>query len=230
MVSPGDRPSKDLTLRARIRDAAMHLFAEKGFAGTSFRMVAEAAGVSTGAVQHHFSAKEALRQACDDHAIGTLLDTARSALADSGGQPGFRVAMYGGNELGTRYLARAMVDGSPAAAALFDAGAELAEEWMAATSPQGFADRADRVRDAAAVMSAMHLGTIVLHEHLSRRMQADVLGQAHRIAAGMVDVYTVMADFLASPQGSELFGIVRGAADVNADAGQGAGARDGDGE
>lgn len=195
--SPGtDRPTEDLTVRARIRDVALRLFSEHGVAGTSLRGVAEAAGVSTGAMQHHFGSKAGLRQACDDHAIGVLLEQARGAM--SGPQPQLTAAVFAGTAPSTRYLARALVDDSPAAADLFDAGAELAESWLSTAWPDRFLERSERARDAAAVMAGMHLGTVVLHEHLSRRMGVDVLApeHAHRIGAGMADVYPAVASHL----------------------------------
>ena len=203
---PADRPSEDLTARARIRDVALALFAEHGAAGTSLRGVAGAAGVSTGLVQHHFGSKAGLQQACDDHAIGTLIEQAERAMEGGGHQPGFVEGMSASSELSTRYLARALVDGSPAAAALFDAGSALAEKWLSTQWPERFPPGSARVRDAAATMSSMHLGTLVLHEHLSRRMGANVLDRAHahRIPLGITDTYTAMAAYLDSPGGADL--------------------------
>ena len=45
----------DLAPRARIREAALRLYAEHGTQATSIRMVAEEAGMSAGAVMHHFT-------------------------------------------------------------------------------------------------------------------------------------------------------------------------------
>ncbi len=50
----------DLTARARIRDAAFRLFAERGSEATSFRQIAELAEVSPGLITHHFGTKDAL--------------------------------------------------------------------------------------------------------------------------------------------------------------------------
>lgn len=60
----------DLTAAARIRNAALRSFAERGFAGTSMRGVAEAAGVSPALVQHHFGSKGGLRVAVDEFVVG----------------------------------------------------------------------------------------------------------------------------------------------------------------
>lgn len=56
---------QDLTAKARIRNAALDLFAEQGADRVSMRAVAAAAGVTVGLVQHHFKTKEGLRSAVD---------------------------------------------------------------------------------------------------------------------------------------------------------------------
>ena len=66
--------SSDLTSRARLRDAAIELFAERGFDKTSVKAIAEAAGVSPGLVIHHYGSKDELRRVCDEHVIAKLLD------------------------------------------------------------------------------------------------------------------------------------------------------------
>jgi TetR/AcrR family transcriptional regulator, regulator of cefoperazone and chloramphenicol sensitivity len=58
--------SADLTAAARIRDAAIELFGQQGFA-VGLRTIAEAAGVSAALVIHHFGSKDGLRRACDDY-------------------------------------------------------------------------------------------------------------------------------------------------------------------
>ena len=46
--------------RSLILEAALQLFSKQGYRGTSIREIAEAAGLSTGNVYHHFPDKEAL--------------------------------------------------------------------------------------------------------------------------------------------------------------------------
>ena len=65
----GDRSAEDLTARARIRDAALRLFAERGLDGTTIRDIAKEAGVSGGLIRHHFGSKDGLRSACDVYAL-----------------------------------------------------------------------------------------------------------------------------------------------------------------
>ncbi len=52
--------SKRDETRERILDAALALFRERGFDGTTMRDVADAAGLSAGAAYYHFASKEAL--------------------------------------------------------------------------------------------------------------------------------------------------------------------------
>jgi TetR/AcrR family transcriptional regulator, regulator of cefoperazone and chloramphenicol sensitivity len=62
----------DLTAKARIRNAALDLFATKGAASTTIREVASAAGVTHGLVVHHFTNKEGLRRSVRQHVIELL--------------------------------------------------------------------------------------------------------------------------------------------------------------
>ena len=56
---------EDLTAKARIRNAALDLYAERGEDRVSLRAVAAAAGVAVGLVQHHFKTKDGLRVAVE---------------------------------------------------------------------------------------------------------------------------------------------------------------------
>ncbi|MFD6222382.1 TetR/AcrR family transcriptional regulator [Nocardia asteroides] len=56
---------EDLTAKARIRNAALDLYAEHGEDRVSMRGVATAAGVTVGLVQHHFKTKDGLRAAVE---------------------------------------------------------------------------------------------------------------------------------------------------------------------
>ena len=48
--------------RRAILDAALHLFSTQGYRSTSTRDIAEAAGISTGALYHHFADKDVIFQ------------------------------------------------------------------------------------------------------------------------------------------------------------------------
>ncbi|PRX90758.1 TetR/AcrR family transcriptional regulator [Allonocardiopsis opalescens] len=205
-TDPGGTAAGDLTGRARIRDAALRVFAERGFKGATVQLIADAAGVSTGLIRHHFGSKEGLREVCDAFAIGALLDQADRSLGDEAAEPGFMTGMLNESEASSRYLARALIEGSPAASALFDKGTRAAEGFLSQRWPDRFPPGSAAVRDAAAVMGAMHLGPLVLHAHLSRLMGADVLARAHaaRTPAAMVAVYGAMAEFFGGTEGARI--------------------------
>src|SRR5215218_9209360 len=116
--------TSDLTARARIRLAALRLFASQGFEATSTRAIAAEAGVSHALVRHHFGSKEGLRQAIDED----VLDAFDSALAGFDRQsPGSdRMAvlgaasaqLFGADEVRRDYLRRALLEGSELSAQL----------------------------------------------------------------------------------------------------------------
>lgn len=64
MVNPR-ATNEDLTAKARIRNAALDLYAQHGESRVSLRAVAAEAGVAVGLVQHHFKTKANLREAVD---------------------------------------------------------------------------------------------------------------------------------------------------------------------
>ena len=66
MRSAGDEA--DLTARAKIRNTALRLFAERGHEAVTVREIAAGAGVSPALVLHHFGSKAGLRAAVDEHA------------------------------------------------------------------------------------------------------------------------------------------------------------------
>jgi AcrR family transcriptional regulator len=82
-LKQGEKSEKS---RAAILDSALTLFSKQGYRGTSIREIAEAAGLSTGNVYHHFPDKEAL--------FRTLLDQYWEAI-DSPDFP-FNKALAGG--------------------------------------------------------------------------------------------------------------------------------------
>ncbi|SFB49772.1 transcriptional regulator, TetR family [Amycolatopsis marina] len=202
-----DRPAEDLTARARIRDAALAQFAEHGTKGATMRGIADAAGVSLGLVQHHFGTKDALRDACDE----AVIEVFRRRLTDSAttnslGEPGFLTDLFETSGLLLRYLARAMIDGSPAAANVFDELAGGTADFLSHTWPDRFPPGSARARDAASVMAAMHSGTVLLHEQLARHFGDDPLDREHatRIGMAMFDVYASIGEFTTSPAGQRI--------------------------
>ncbi|MFC6081980.1 TetR/AcrR family transcriptional regulator [Sphaerisporangium aureirubrum] len=185
--SSRDRAAEDLTARARIRDAALRLFADRGIDGASIRDIAAEAGVSSGLVRHHFGSKEALRDACDSYAMNRLNHLRDEMFPGGHLNAGLMVEVHPEALLLQRYLSRSMVDGSDAASAMFDEMVLLGERWL---------DQQDITvsdpRAYVAVLVAMQSGLYVMHEQLSRALGADVLGaEGHlRMSRGLVEFYS----------------------------------------
>jgi AcrR family transcriptional regulator len=62
-ATPGKRAAQGRATRGQLIEVATRLFAENGYEGTSIEAVLTAAGVSRGALYHHFAGKEALFEA-----------------------------------------------------------------------------------------------------------------------------------------------------------------------
>jgi len=183
------RPAEDLTARARIRDAAVRLFAERGADGTTVREIAQAAGVSPGLLRHHFGSKEALREACDSFVLDRIMQIKEELLLENKmASPGFLPSVHPTILLSYRYVTRALLDGSPRAAAMFDDMVVLTEKWITKYTPEVTADH----RAYAAVLVAMQSGMLAMHDHVSRALGVDVFttdGHA-RMAGALADFYS----------------------------------------
>ncbi|PZQ19433.1 MAG: hypothetical protein DI564_01625 [Rhodanobacter denitrificans] len=77
---PDAPPSLDLTGKARIRQAALQLFASKGYAQASLRRIAQRASVSLALIGHHFGSKLLLREAVDRWIVRRLGEAALSSV------------------------------------------------------------------------------------------------------------------------------------------------------
>lgn len=132
--------------RQRLLDAALELFAERGYDGASVRDITEQAGVSVGLVNKHFGSKEGLRRAVDEWVFvisrpvwqhifrSDPLEYLRSydtstLLAESDIDP----KLY---ELSFAYQRRALLEGGPGSLRLFEMGLglrrELVNTWKSA--------------------------------------------------------------------------------------------------
>jgi AcrR family transcriptional regulator len=180
---------EDLTARARIRDAALVLFAERGTKSATVRDIAKAAGVSGGLLRHHFGPKDGLRDACDSYVLAKIMRLKeRAVLEGELANPAFMSAAQPEMLLLYRYLARSMIDGSPQAASMFDEMVALGEKWLERHNPGQMVDP----RAYAALLVAMELGALSLHEQLSRALGADIFSRdGHlRLATAKVDFYS----------------------------------------
>ncbi|MFG2600545.1 TetR/AcrR family transcriptional regulator [Streptomyces sp. NPDC048462] len=102
--SPGPKQDRSRATRKRLLEAAVSCLAEHGWAGSTVSVVAERAGVSRGAAQHHFPTREDLFTAAVEYvaeersaALRALPDQDRAAvvaaLVDLYTGPLFRAAL-----------------------------------------------------------------------------------------------------------------------------------------
>ena len=183
-----DRAVEDLTARARIRDAAIKLFGERGIEGASIRDIAAEAGVSSGLVRHHFGSKEALRETCDKYAKERMVQIG-SELTRDGDLTGLDPLVLHPLAFPLQlYLVRSMMDGSETATALFLEGVEAVEEW---TTSFGI-DPKDR-RGYAAALAAIKLSVFVFREQVSKALGEDITTPAgyNRIGQALMEVFTI---------------------------------------
>ncbi|GAA4261905.1 TetR/AcrR family transcriptional regulator [Dactylosporangium darangshiense] len=199
-----DRAYEDLTARARIRDAAIRLFAERGINGTTVRDIAQLAGVSPGLLRHHFGSKEALHDACDAYVLERAIEIKEKLVF--GGEianPGFLPAAHPEILLTYRYVTRALLDGSTTAAAMFDDLVARTEDWIGTHMP----DITEDHRAFAAVLVGMQSGLAAMNEHVSRALGVDVFTpEGHlRMAAALAALYShplLDPDFVAQTKGA----------------------------
>jgi AcrR family transcriptional regulator len=128
----------DLTPRARIREAALRLYAAHGTQATSIRMVAEEAGLSAGAVMHHFKSKDELAEAVQHAVVAKIRDVVSGVPLDQPPPLVARARRQAFDQLITDnpdiagYIRRVTVEGGAAGVALFSEAFDLVRSEMQA--------------------------------------------------------------------------------------------------
>lgn len=187
-------PDPDRTARARIRDAAITCFAETGISGTTVRAIAARAGVSPGLVIHHFGSKTGLRQECDASVARRIHEREAEAMTAGGvTDPLGVVRDLGEDPPVLRYLARTLADDSPEAAGLVDQLVEVGVDLMRQAVDGGMVNPTDDEYARTVVLSMWSFGALVMHRHLQRLLDVDLLGDpthATRYITAVLDVLT----------------------------------------
>jgi AcrR family transcriptional regulator len=128
----------DLAPRARIREAALRLYARHGPQATSIRMVAEEAGLSAGAVMHHFKSKDELAEAVQHAVVAKIREVVSGVGLDQPPPVAARARRQAFDHLITDnpdlagYLRQVMLEGGPTGAALFTEAFDLVRSEMQA--------------------------------------------------------------------------------------------------
>jgi TetR/AcrR family transcriptional regulator, regulator of cefoperazone and chloramphenicol sensitivity len=160
--------SEDLTARARIREAAIDLFAERGIGPATIRDIAERAGVSSGLLRHHFGSKEGLRDACDEYAMSRMNEL-RDRLMGPNAQvdPAVLGAMNPSALRLQVYLVKSMMEGS--SNLLFDAAMESGRTWAAHADIE-----TEDLEAWLATMIALKIGLFVMRDQVGRVLGDDM--------------------------------------------------------
>lgn len=172
----GATARSDLTAQARIRLAALEAFAERGFAATSVRDVAQAAGVSPGLVQHYFRTKADLRVAVHQYVIDVAADafadvTDSKSAAELTEEFGQRItALVRDHVAALRYAARAIADGDEGGIELFDSLVALATATYGRHSADGYLDPDVDLTWAPLQIVIYNLGTLLLQPAIDRHL------------------------------------------------------------
>ncbi|WP_040814804.1 TetR/AcrR family transcriptional regulator [Nocardia concava] len=140
----------DLTAKARIRNAAMDLFAQYGESRVSLRAVATEAGVTLGLVQHHFKTKAGLIAAVDQ-LIVDYFDAAVTSVPMTG-TPGENViarnravqGMLRENPAVVNYIRRAFLEPSETQLRLLESLIDLTHREVTNLRGAGLASTARR--------------------------------------------------------------------------------------
>jgi AcrR family transcriptional regulator len=117
------RRETGLRTRARLRDAALDLLAERGEGGVTLREITDTAEANVAAVSYHFGSLQSLCDAAVEHALERYLDAQQAAVSELGpestleeaaaafARPMMNAMAVGGPELAVmRIVARAGID------------------------------------------------------------------------------------------------------------------------
>ena len=178
--------------RGALIDAGRALFAERGYAGAGREEIVERAGVTRGAMYHHFNSKEALFQAVYEVVEAELCDAiAKSAMASSDPIEQLR--------LGARAFLDAAATGEVRRIVLLDAPAVLPVDVRRRLSEQyglGLVREALRHADAAARLNVGPVDALalvvmaVLHEAATAIADGDDPAAMHSVIDGMITAIT----------------------------------------
>jgi TetR/AcrR family transcriptional regulator, regulator of cefoperazone and chloramphenicol sensitivity len=158
----------------RIRDAALTSFSTHGIVATSLRMVAEAAEVSIGLVQHYFGTKASLRDAVDQYVLRVVSEALEATAlpgppADGLDEAGRRLTTLMAEKPEVMaYLGHALAEGGAFGSVIFDGLLAISAAQRDQFTQQGMA-RPDLDPDWAALNPLiLRVGAIILRPYIER--------------------------------------------------------------
>jgi AcrR family transcriptional regulator len=154
---------------------ALPIFASRGSSATTLKMVADAAGVSIGLVQHHFGTKKGLVRAVDQRAFDVLGAAMGAPLPrppdEAVTEVGQRVtSLIADYPAAVDYLGRALIEGNPPGDAMFDALVRIGlGQWSELAEQQATRPDLD-ITWAALNPLVLVLGAVILRRHTERQL------------------------------------------------------------
>lgn len=161
----------DLTPQARIRLAAVELFADNGFDRTTVRAIAERSGVSPGLVIHHFGSKDGLRQACDDWVMSFIEDE-KLDFVRGGSLPQMQAYLADHPELAAMmaYIVSALRHGGALAQSIFDRMCQATETMYRDGLPADAVNKPTDRDATVATLVAFSAGASLLGPLIANRL------------------------------------------------------------
>jgi AcrR family transcriptional regulator len=187
-------PADDLTAKARIRETALELFAEQGFA-VSTREIAKAAGVSPALVTHHFGSSAGLREAVDGVVVARITGMLGDPNAPTHEQLDARwramFERFAREPALADYLARSLREGDEASAAIFDRLLALLDRELALLEEAGLLRPSADPQARRLLIALLDLGPLVM-----RRLAERELGSGLFEADGYRRIFGAMVELL----------------------------------
>jgi AcrR family transcriptional regulator len=161
--------------RRRILEAALDRFGRDGINRVTVRVIAADAGVSPALVVHYFGSMERMRRACDEYVMSMVRGPEGLVEDAAAGNANRLAGMLEATTPVRRYLARAFVDGSAEAGALFDEIVESTQAWLAGGEREGWVRPSENPRTRAVVYVSWLLAPLAFDAHLARVLGVDDL-------------------------------------------------------
>lgn len=177
----------DRTARARLRDAAITLVAERGSSALTARAVAEEAELSAGLIRHHFGSMAELEAACDEHVVALIREQKTDAMGKGTGFDLLQGLRVSNNGEAIRYLSHRLAENSGAMDRLVDMVVEDAQQYLEVGVEHGVIHPSAQPRTRAAMLTLFSLGSLVMGRHATRLLGVDVGATDLRAEPGMAD-------------------------------------------
>jgi TetR/AcrR family transcriptional regulator, regulator of cefoperazone and chloramphenicol sensitivity len=191
----------DRTGRARIRDAALLLFSERGPDAVTMRDIAAAAGVSPALLVRHYGSKDGLIAAVDDHVVASI-ESMLTQVTEQTGAVGLSTSavpsMLDGlarhlppDSAIPSYLGRLLTARDSVGAALFGRLYRVSRKALDTMVANGVAVEGDDPEVRAAFLLISDLAVLMLRSRLTEVLGVDPLSNAgmKRWAAEVFDIY-----------------------------------------